>query len=423
MIRSSSKIILCQGLGILFSFLYLRMINQQLNIEEFAFWLTLITIVNWMQIMDFGVCNTLRNKLTEIQDFKSKRYQQLLTSAYSHFNVISVLCLVSISLFCYVVDFPGVIGYEKINNNVLSPMILLFSGVVSFRYSFINSVFYSLNKPELVAFKQMIVQTFFLISVVALNVLQLGSLILIAVCYLASTLSANMLFFNYVKKTIKYKPRHSRYKRKLMKKMKFDNGKFFILQLSGLIFYSTDMVLISKLLGGESAASYNIGNKIFNFVIIAQGAYMGPLWTKYTSEFRDKNYNNILSLYKKSIILSLFLCFTQSIVYFYSETLIELWLGSNKLFSREIFLSLTILTIVRVLSSNFSTFLNSRSMLNTQVSCSIFAMVINIPLSIYFVKIFNFGAEGVAIATILSLIPFLVLGFLRVRKELKGLCL
>lgn len=410
-------------MGILFSFLYLRMINQQLNIEEFAFWLTLITIVNWMQIMDFGVCNTLRNKLTEIQDFKSKRYQQLLTSAYSHFNVISVLCLVSISLFCYVVDFPGIIGYEKINNNVLSPMILLFSGVVSFRYSFINSVFYSLNKPELVAFKQMIVQTFFLISVVALNVLQLGSLILIAVCYLASTLSANMLFFNYVKKTIKYKPRHSRYKRKLMKKMKFDNGKFFILQLSGLIFYSTDMVLISKLLGGESAASYNIGNKIFNFVIIAQGAYMGPLWTKYTSEFRDKNYNNILSLYKKSIILSLFLCFTQSIVYFYSETLIELWLGSNKLFSREIFLSLTILTIVRVLSSNFSTFLNSRSMLNTQVSCSIFAMVINIPLSIYFVKIFNFGAEGVAIATILSLIPFLVLGFLRVRKELKGLCL
>ncbi|EGR2883486.1 hypothetical protein DMW37_15035, partial [Vibrio parahaemolyticus] len=84
------------------------MINQQLNIEEFAFWLTLITIVNWMQIMDFGVCNTLRNKLTEIQDFKSKRYQQLLTSAYSHFNVISVLCLVSISLFCYVVDFPGI---------------------------------------------------------------------------------------------------------------------------------------------------------------------------------------------------------------------------------------------------------------------------------------------------------------------------
>lgn len=373
--------------------------------------------------MDFGVCNTLRNKLTEIQDFKSKRYQQLLTSAYSHFNAISVLCLISISLLCYVIDFSAVIGYEKISNNVLSPMILLFSGVISFRYSFINSVFYSLNKPELVAFKQMVVQAFFLISVMVLNVLQLGSLILIAVCYLASTLSANMVFFNYVKKTIKYKPRHSRYKRKLMKKMKFDNGNFFILQLSGLIFYSTDMVLISKLLGGESAASYNVANKIFNFVIIAQGAYMGPLWTKYTSEFRDKNYNNILSLYKKSIMLSLFLCVTQSIVYFYSETLIELWLGSNKLFSREIFLSLTILTIVRVLSSNFSTFLNSRSMLNTQVSCSIFAMIINIPLSIYFVRVFNFGAEGVAIATILSLIPFLVLGFLRVRKELKGLCL
>lgn len=376
-----------------------------------------------MQIMDFGVCNTLRNKLTEIQDFQSKRYQQLLTSAYSHFNVISVFCLISISLFCYFIDFPGVIGYEKISNNVLSPMILLFSGVISFRYSFINSVFYSLNKPELVAFKQMIVQAFFIISVMVLNVLQLGSLILISVCYLASTLSANMIFFNYVKKTIKYKPRYSRYKRKLMKKMKFDNGKFFILQLSGLIFYSTDMVLISKLLGGESAASYNIANKIFNFVIIAQGAYMGPLWTKYTSEFRDKNYNNILSLYKKSIMLSLFLCFTQSIVYFYSETLIELWLGSNKLFSREIFLSLTILTMVRVLSSNFSTFLNSRSMLNTQVSCSIFAMIINVPLSIYFVRVFNFGAEGVAIATILSLIPFLFLGLLRVRKELKGLCL
>ncbi|GIA94070.1 hypothetical protein VCSRO183_2851 [Vibrio cholerae] len=373
--------------------------------------------------MDFGVCNTLRNKLTEIQDFKSKRYQQLLTSAYSHFNTISVLCLISISLLCYVIDFSAVIGYEKISNNVLSPMILLFSGVISFRYSFINSVFYSLNKPELVAFKQMVVQAFFLISVMVLNVLQLGSLILIAICYLASTLSANMFFFNYVKKTIKYKPRHSRYKRKLMKKMRFDNGNFFILQLSGLIFYSTDMVLISKLLGGESAASYNVANKIFNFVIIAQGAYMGPLWTKYTSEFRDKNYNNILSLYKKSIMLSLFLCVTQSIVYFYSETLIELWLGSNKLFSREIFLSLTILTIVRVLSSNFSTFLNSRSMLNTQVSCSIFAMIINIPLSIYFVRVFNFGAEGVAIATILSLIPFLVLGFLRVRKELKGLCL
>ncbi|MGN5139801.1 oligosaccharide flippase family protein [Aeromonas sp. 164P] len=421
MIKSSSKIIVCQGLSILFSFIYLRLINQQLNTEEFAFWLTLITVINWMQIMDFGICNTLRNKLTEITSFKSKKYQQLLTSAYTHFYLIGFFCFIIISTLCYLVDLPAVMGYENISNSVLNPMFLLLSGVVSFRYSFVNSVFYSLNKSELVAFKQMILQGLFLCFVILLELLESDSLVFVGACYFLSTTLTNIVFFVYAQRIIGYKPRYSRYKRKLIKRMKFDNGKFFILQLSGLIFYSTDMVLISKLLGAESAASYNIGNKIFNFIIIAQGAYMGPLWTNYTSAFVGKNYRKINLLYKYSIILSLFLCIIQAVIYFYSEALVELWLGTNTLYSKSIFMSLAILTMIRIISSNFSTFLNSRSLLNTQVSCSFFAMIANVPLSICFVKYLGFGADGVAIATILSLIPFLVLGFFRVRKELKCL--
>lgn len=375
-----------------------------------------------MQIMDFGICNTLRNSLTKIEDKKSKIYQQKLTSAYSHFRVISLGCFIFIFFLCLIFDIPSIIGYRDIEYVFFIPMILLCSGVVSFRYSFVNSVFYSLDKPELVAIKQLVLQAFFLFSVITLSVGDVDDFYIIALCYLLSTLMANLLFFRYMIVLIEYRPKYSKFKRKLMARMKFDNGKFFILQLSGLIFYSSDMVVISKLLGGESAASYNIGNKIFNFVLIAQGAYMGPLWTKYTTEFRCGNYNRIRLLYKQSVCLSFVFCLIQSSVYVFSENIITLWLGSDELYSEVIFLSLTILTITRVLSSNFSTFLNSRSMLDTQVYCSLFAMVSNIPLSIYFVKVLDFGAEGVAIATILSLVPFLCFGFVKVRKELLACC-
>ena len=66
----------------------------------------------------------------------------------------------------------------------------------------------------------------------------------------------------------------------------------------------------------------------------------------------------------------------------------------------------------------FNLVLNGTGKISLQMYAWIFAAIINIPASIFFVKIFNFGVVGIVLGTIVSLIPVAILSPIQVIKIL-----
>jgi Na+-driven multidrug efflux pump len=68
----------------------------------------------------------------------------------------------------------------------------------------------------------------------------------------------------------------------------------------------------------------------------------------------------------------------------------------------------------------FTIYINGTGKIFIQTWQSIFSAIINIPLAIFLVKHFDMGSSGVILATIISLIPSLILAPLQTWKLTQG---
>jgi len=86
----------------------------------------------------------------------------------------------------------------------------------------------------------------------------------------------------------------------------------------------------------------------------------------------------------------------------------------------SLYLLFALFVVLSVWSNVFAYFVNAVNKLNVQLSTAVIAALMNIPLSIFFVKYLELGLQGIILATILSLSIFALFGPIQVYKLLKG---
>jgi Na+-driven multidrug efflux pump len=95
---------------------------------------------------------------------------------------------------------------------------------------------------------------------------------------------------------------------------------------------------------------------------------------------------------------------------FLGPYIVNLWIGTEIKVDKTIFYFFSLYMLVSVWSNIFAYFVNAINKINLQVITSVVAALINIPLSVYFIKRLDFGVEGVVFATTISLSIYAVLG-------------
>ena len=80
-----------------------------------------------------------------------------------------------------------------------------------------------------------------------------------------------------------------------------------------------------------------------------------------------------------------------------------MWLGKNLHYAQGLIILEAIYTIFSLISNCFSSLLSGVNAVDNIVKLSIFQAIINIPLSIFFVKVCGMGIIGVKIGSIISI--------------------
>jgi O-antigen/teichoic acid export membrane protein len=272
-----------------------------------------------------------------------------------------------------------------------------------------KSLFYANQKSFVVELSMLIYQGLnLLLIVLVLNHFK-SSLIYVALIYGLSTILIGVFFsVKFFKKQKQIAPSLKFFKKRTVYDLFGLSINFFIIQLCMIIIFSTDNIIISKLLGPSEVTSYDIVRKLFQVIITFTIIIQDPFWALYSDAFEKKDFNWIKKTIKTWNILFIpFLLFVLMLIYF-ARPIIKFWIQYDLKIQQSLILFMGIFVIVRVYGIIYMYFLNGIGKIKLQLWLYVFGAVINIPLSIYFVKYMNLGSSGVILGTIFSMLGLMI---------------
>jgi O-antigen/teichoic acid export membrane protein len=381
-----------------------------LTSSEYGIWLTLTSITAWFVSLDFGIGNGLRNKLAEALAGRDLALGKAYTStAYAYLSLFF-----GISYLLFIIIHPH-LNWMKILN--ASPDLsetlptLVFVVFSLFFLNFILKLVIAIpladQRPAVNGFLNMMnnlltVGAIYLLSFTdQANLLNLGTISSVIPALIYSL--ASIIFFTGRYKLIRPSLKHikSEYSRNLLTL----GFRFFIIQIAGLIIFTTDNLIITQIFTPADVTTYNIAFKYFNTFALVFGVILTPFWSAYTEAYAKKEFTWIKSVITKLIKVWILFIGIIILMLLVSPFAYRFWVGSEIPIPGILSLLMAMFAIITMWNNIYIYFLNGVGKIQLQLYTAVIMGIFNIPLSIIFAKNLELGISGVILATIICLSP------------------
>jgi O-antigen/teichoic acid export membrane protein len=352
-------------------------------------WLTISSLLLWIENMDIGLGNGLRNTLAihlahnDIQKAKS-----VISSAYAMLTLIMIP--IAIVLFVLIKTYDTYILFNVSTNIVtnLDSLLIVTSLLVctSFIFKLIGNFYMGLQLPAisnlLIACGQTL--TLFLTYLVYLS----GSHSMMHIA-LANTLSPLIVYFVAYIYSFYYKYPHLRPSIKVVhlrqaKEVMGIGVKFFVIQISGVILFMSSNLLISNLFTPSMVTPYQICFRYFSLLLAIFTVICMPYWTATTDAYERHDMEWIRKTTKKldMMMLAIFICMMMMIAC--SDYIYSIWIGNDISIDIKLSISMAVYVFILIYSERYSYIINGFGMLRLQLIFTVGAAILFIPLA-YFV--------------------------------------
>jgi O-antigen/teichoic acid export membrane protein len=414
-----------KGYSVIIQFALVPLTLHYLDKFHYGIWLTLASLFEWFNFFDIGIGHGLRNKLAESlarNDISlSKIY---ISTAYAFVTVIFCAFILIFSLvnpflhWASILNVSSSIGAE-LGNLVLYVFIFF---CLRFIFNLISVVLYANQSPALNNLMGPLGSTFAFVGILILTKTVTSSLFWVAMVLSASPLLVliifNLVLFNTKYKTIKPSIKHVNFS--YAKSLLGLGLQFFVIQISILVVFSTDNIILTQLFGPDQVTVYNIAFKYFTVAIMINGIITYTFWTPFTEAFVKKDFMWIKKTLNKLEGISLLLAAGVIVSALLVNKIVFLWVGNAVKIPYTMTIALSLYAIINLFSSPYNMFINGSGKIRLQLYMAIFSMVVTIPLSIFFCKNLHFGPTGVTIAMVVSTLPNAILYRIQANKILNG---
>ncbi|PNE17898.1 hypothetical protein V511_14845 [Mesotoga sp. Brook.08.YT.4.2.5.1] len=374
--------------------------------EGYGIWVLLTSVIHWLIFFDGGLGNGLKNRLSNsIASNDWKRSREYVSTTF--FSLLS-LALVVFTLWILTILILGsgwlgtLTGYRGGDLSFVSTIIAVYT-LAGFVLNVFNQVYYSYQRTYIVNLVRVISQGLLLLGILLAPLLKTSGLMIYANVYGASLVIPSLLVFLLfsVKNRIVI-PRLKYFRKHLVKDLLTLGMKFFLLQVSSMIMFTSDKLVIGIIMGADAVADYQLVHKLFDAILILHSSVLlAPLWPAYAEAYKRNDSVWIKNTLKKSVVILVPILGFIILLVFSFPFITTLWLGSPLLVSESLVLLMGLYAFTRAWTGTFINFINGTGLVNLQVILSLVIAIINVPLS--FVLGYLMGLPGVIFATLLSL--------------------
>ena len=392
-----------KGGSILINFLMIPLMLKYLDSKEYGLWILILSIINWIYTFDIGIGNSLRNKIAEYRvkenDIKIK---EVIITSYVYLLILSLIFFIVICIVLKFININLFLNVMFIEREKLYKLIIINIGFVciNFVLSLCNNIFIGSQKTYLSALNNFFNQILILGSLYILIFLKKKSIFYLSVIYGSSISFSHIILTSYYFiKNKRYIPTIGNFCLSKISELLNIGGKIFLIQIAGLIIFSTDNFIISYFLGTEKVAEYNIVNKYCTIPMIILNLISTPLWSQATKKYYEKNYEWFMEIIKKLKKFFILVCFILLVQIVVGKYFINIW-TNGRIEPQITLILITALSVALTCYSNmYSTILFGINEVNFMTYLALFQAFLNIVLSYIFIKYLNFGINGVILAT------------------------
>lgn len=388
-------------------FILVPVLLGKLGQESYGVWAILVSLMQWIALMDIGIGNGLKNKLTEALSVnKNIEAREYVSTAYYSMGLLAIGLIIIVSPFLFLVDWRLFFNSGNIKESELrgTVMIFVYSLITYFVMSLINQVINAVQRNALTSLIPILVNGFFIASLVLFfpkhGVSLFNTTIIYSLSLVLVTLIFSLFFFNEYKQL---RPSPAFFKRDKIRSILSLGVKFFVIQITGVIIFSSDNMIITQLFGPKSVAVYSITFMIFNNAGMLVNLITMPLYSSYTEAYTKNNLDWIKS--KVILLCKLLIPFGLGIfglIYFF-DILVKLWIKTPIEIPHLLPMFMGVYIIITVWNNIFSYVLGAIGKINLGMYTTIVQGVLNIPLSILFAKYLGMGLNGIILSNIVCL--------------------
>jgi O-antigen/teichoic acid export membrane protein len=403
-----------KGGGILSSFLLVPLTINFLDTENYGIWLTLSSFIAWFSFFDIGLGNGLRNKFAEA---KSKG-DLTLARAYvscAYFTIGSV-CLLLVFIFFglnFFIDWTRVFNADaslQKQLGILMPIVFAFF-CLQMVVKLITTIYTADQHHSMQGKFNFFTSAGSLLAIWLMTKTTESSLLLFGIIFsiLPVLILLGLNLFAFSKKYNDYKPSFSLWKKEYLNDIFGLGMKFFVIQISGIILFSTDNIIITQLYGPEKVVPFNIAFKYLSISNMVVSMVLTPYWSTITEAYIKRDFDWIRISMKNLIKISLgsiFLIFAMVVA---SPIVYRLWINDKVDIPISLTIYMAVFFALTIFYAPYTYFINGTGKVKLQMYSILITAIINIPLSIFLAKNMELGVSGVIIATILCIVPHAIL--------------
>jgi O-antigen/teichoic acid export membrane protein len=383
--------------------------------ERFGLWMTATSVVSMLAFADFGIGNGLLSAVAEASGRDDlDQIRRYISSGLTILIAIAACMLLLFFSTAYpLVDWSHVFNVHSPTARAeagptIAALVVCVACSVSalvvprvqlaLQYGFIYNLWVTIAQFAVIC-------AIWLISIGHGSV----PLLILALSGLPPLISAinGLIFF---RRNRQYRPRWAFVDKAAMRRILSTGFMFVLLQIGLSISFTSDKLIIARLLGAEAVASYSVYERVFGVGVNVVMVMLTPIWPAYAEAWARNDTEWVRRALRRSLSLSIGVsaAFAASIVVA-GPLIVTLWTRKNVPVDSIVLYGLGIWCVIQATLNALSMLLNGLHMIRIQVIASILTACVAIPLKLLLVR--DLGPAGAvlassAVAICFSVIPF-----------------
>jgi len=387
-------------------------------------WLTISSMLLWIDNMDIGLGNGLRNKIAEYMAHgDNERTRRLISSTFAMLTCIIVPVLLILLLLIAVGDPYQVFNASPARVTHLEQVLMVTVTLVctSFIFKLIGNFYMGLQLPAVSNLLIALGQTLALAGTYFILWSGSHSLMHIALVNTAAPLLVYLLAFPYtfLYKYPQLRPSFSLINLQEAKTVINMGVQFFIMQISGVILFMTSNLLISNLFSPELVTPYQITYRYFSILLVIFTVVCMPFWNATTDAYQLNEMGWIRNATRRLRQLTIAFLVSLVVMILLADTVYAIWIDRQTIIDTKMTVTMAVYIFILIYSMRYSYFINGIGKLRLQLIFTTAAAVLFIPLA-YVTTLWTHDIIWFMVVMCLVNIPGLIVNRIQFYKLING---
>ena len=406
--------------SILVLFIMVPITLDCLGVYTNGVWLTISSMLIWIDSLDIGLGRGLQNKLAiNLANDNREGARKVVSNTFFMLFIIILPVMVFLDVAVCNWDVYSLLNVDILQvPDLVNALIASISFVcATFIFKFIGNFYMGLQLPAMTNIIQSVGQTIMLIATIIAFHSGYHSLLVIAIINTVSPLLTLICLYPY---TLFYKykdlaPRLSDFSLQISRSLFTLGAKFFILQIAGAIFFLTSNILISKILSPSEVTPYQIAYRYFLLITIAFNIICTPFWSATSDAYERGDLQWISSSRKKMNAIIILMIVLACIMTLGSPFVYNIWIGDKAIVPFSITIFEALYVVVMNWSLSYSFFINGTGKLFLQIIFTVPSALLFIPL-VYLLTQYWTSVNCIIFVMIILMLPGLVCNAIQFSK-------